>query len=341
MKTAIICILLTLLVCTGYGQKKPQTVIAFGSCNDENKSQEMWKEVLAQRPDVWIWGGDNIYADDNESLEKMKARYEKQKSNTDYQQLLKTSFVTGTWDDHDYGINDGGKFFGKKDGSKALFVDFVGFEKNNPIRQHSGIYNSVVIGNDNQKVKIINLDTRSFRDTIIRISYLDSITNKKGWMYQSNPTGDVLGEEQWAWLAEELRDNTPQLFIINSSIQVLSEDHRFEKWANLPLARRRLLNLLAASKKRVLIISGDRHISELSKKQLPELNYPLFDFTSSGMTHTWSEIWKEDNRHRVGELVIQKTFGLITIDWSGRLRKVILQAKGLGGTIYLQHVIEF
>jgi len=341
MKAATIAILLAFLVSTGYGQKKPQTVIAFGSCNDENKSQEMWKEVLAQHPDVWIWGGDNIYADDNEPFEKMRARYEKQKSNTDYQRLLKSSLVTGTWDDHDYGINDGGKNFGKKKGSKELFVDFIPFSNKNQFTKHDGVYNSITIGRHKQKVKIINLDTRSFRDTVIRITYMDSTTLTKSKKYEINPAGDVLGEEQWTWLTKELQDNTPQLFIINSSIQVISQDHRFEKWGNLPSAQKRLYDLIASATKRVLIISGDRHIAEFSKIRLPGLSYPLVDFTSSGMTHTWSEFWKEDNRYRVGDLVIQQTFGLISIDWAGSSPKVTLQIKGLGGVTYGHQLIVF
>jgi alkaline phosphatase D len=138
-----------------------------------------------------------------------------------------------------------------------------------------------------------------------------------------------------------MKDAEVQLFIINSSIQVIADQHRFEKWANFPVARQRLLDLIVTSKKNVLIISGDRHISEFSQIDVSGLGYSLTDFTSSGLTHTWSEVWEEKNSHRVGELIIQKTFGIIKVDWSSGAPKVVLQSRGLKGAVYGEHKILF
>jgi alkaline phosphatase D len=324
---------------TAICQSARETIIAFGSCSDEDEPQEMWKEVIALKPNLWIWGGDNVYADTQDMM-VLKAKYDKQKSNGDYQKLLRTCPITGTWDDHDYGVNDGGKLYPKKDESKKYLLDFLGIAEPNSVFERSGVYNSLVIGKGKRKVKIINLDTRSFRDTIMKVSYVDSLTKKKQTKYAPNDTGDVLGAAQWEWLADELQSDA-QLIIVNSSIQVLSNEHRFEKWANLPTARKRLLDLIEASKKRVIIISGDRHVAEFSKIDLPGLGYPLYDFTSSGITHTWAEPWVEHNPYRVGDLVIQKTFGLIQIDWSGKAPKVSLQIKGLAHATYAERVIDF
>jgi alkaline phosphatase D len=328
------------LTYTAVCQSARQTVIAFGSCSDEDEPQEMWKEVVAQKPKLWIWGGDNIYAD-TQDMAILKAKYDKQKANPDYQKLMRTCNITGTWDDHDYGVNDGGKNYSKKSESKKYLLDFLGVAEPNSVYEHSGVYNSVVIGRGKQKIKIINLDTRTFRDTIIKVSYVDSLTKKKQNKYEPNLTGDVLGAAQWEWLADELQNTDAGLFIINSSIQVLSSEHRFEKWANFPTARKRLLDLIAASKKRVIMISGDRHIAEFSKIDLPGLSYPLYDFTSSGITHTWAEPWTEHNPYRVGELVIQKTFGVIKIDWQGKAPKVTMLVKGLGHATYAEQTIDF
>jgi alkaline phosphatase D len=341
MKFLLTTLLIGLPIFVGYTQNPIQTIIAFGSCNDETKSQEMWKEILTQKPILWIWGGDNVYADDNEDLSNLKARYEKQKSNPDYQRLLKDCQITGTWDDHDYGINDGGKHFGKKRESKKLLLEFLGMDQQNQVWKHEGVYNSITLGKGGQKIKIINLDTRSFRDTIFKVSYVDSMTSKKITYYKKNETGDILGEEQWQWLESELQNSEAQLHIINSSIQVIPIDHRFEKWGNFPLARHRLLELLKSSKRRVLFISGDRHIAEFSKFALPAVSNPIYEFTSSGMTHTWSKVWEESNRFREGNLVIQRTFGLIRVDWIGNSPRVTMQIKGLGGATYEEKVITY
>jgi len=138
-----------------------------------------------------------------------------------------------------------------------------------------------------------------------------------------------------------LRNSDASLFIVNSSIQALAEDHRFEKWVNFPKSRQRLLDVLTAAKKNVLIISGDRHIAEFSKVNLPGAVNPLYDFTSSGLTHTWPEKWVEANRNRVGELVIQKNYGIIKIDWSKKDYKVTLQIRGKNDQIFQQQEIIY
>jgi alkaline phosphatase D len=43
--------------------------------------------------------------------------------------------------------------------------------------------------------------------------------------------------------------------------------------------------------------------------------YPLYEITSSGMTHAWATA-KEDGPNRLGELITQNHFGLIEMDWS-------------------------
>ena len=322
-----------------FAQKK-QTIIAFGSCDNQEKPQELWPEIVKQRPMLWIWGGDNVYADTGDST-ILKGMYNKLKTDPGYQQLLKTCPVTGTWDDHDYGMNDGGKFWPHKDEFKKFELQFLGIPKSNPVWGHQGIYNSMVFGEGKSKIKIINLDTRYFRDTLIKVYYLPEGTEKKQYKYEVNETGDILGEAQWKWFEDELKNSDALFFIVNSSIQALAEDHRFEKWVNFPKARQRLLDVLAASKKNVLIISGDRHIAEFSKVDLPGANYPLFDFTSSGLTHTWPEKWVENNRYRVGELVIQKNFGIIKIDWGKKDFKVTLEIRGKDNQLFEQKMITY
>ncbi|MFY8036906.1 MAG: hypothetical protein ACOVMQ_07045 [Cyclobacteriaceae bacterium] len=99
MKSLSMCLLVLLYTLQLTAQSK-ETIIAFGSCDDEDEPQEMWKEVIAQKPIVWIWGGDNVYADTHD-MNVLKAKYDKQKSNPDYQKLMRMCTITGTWDDHD------------------------------------------------------------------------------------------------------------------------------------------------------------------------------------------------------------------------------------------------
>ncbi|MEI7975491.1 MAG: hypothetical protein WCH92_05855, partial [Betaproteobacteria bacterium] len=36
--------------------------IIFGSCIDQKKPQPIWQTILATKPDLFIFGGDNVYA---------------------------------------------------------------------------------------------------------------------------------------------------------------------------------------------------------------------------------------------------------------------------------------
>ena len=69
--------------------------IAFGSCNKQNSTNVLWDDVLLHNPEIWIWGGDIIYADTRD-MRKLKSEYDKQINNPGYRQLLESTKVMGT-----------------------------------------------------------------------------------------------------------------------------------------------------------------------------------------------------------------------------------------------------
>lgn len=301
---------------------KTLTTIAFGSCSRQDLPQVMWPFVLNQNPDLWIWVGDNIYGD-SEDMKVMKAKYNQQKAEANYQKMLKQMEIVGIWDDHDYGVNDGGKEFPKRAQSRDLMFDFLDVPKSHPAWKREGGYQSYVFGRGERKVKVILLDARYFRDPIER-------KNRK---YLPNEEGDILGEDQWAWLEKELTNSDAAVHILASGVQLVPEDHPYEKWANLPKARQRLFDLVAKTKpSRTFHLSGDRHIAEISSMEVPGYG-PFYDFTSSGLTHSYSAVGDEPNRHRVGKLIGDKNFGLIQLDWNNNDVKVTFQIRGQGDKV--------
>ena len=42
-----------------------------------------------------------------------------------YPDLMKQTRIIGVWDDHDFGINDGGREFKLKDQNRDLWLDFI------------------------------------------------------------------------------------------------------------------------------------------------------------------------------------------------------------------------
>lgn len=328
MKVLVVNLLLVFAsgTCT-YAQ---HTTIAFGSCSHEYDSTQMWTEIIAEEPDLFIWTGDIVYGD-TQDMNVLKSKYDKQKSRSGYQKLLSQMPVIGIWDDHDYGVNDGGKHYARKKESKALLLEFLEVPRSNPVYDHEGAYSTYTFGEDRQSIKIILLDTRYFRDTLEK-----STTDRA--RYAPNPEGDLLGEEQWTWLENELTSSNAALNIIVSSIQVLADEHGFEKWGNFPKARKRLLKLIEDLQPApTFLISGDRHIAELSKYPSDKLSYPLFDFTSSGLTHTWRRVWEEPNALREGELIIRKNFGIIEVDWAAPEPRVTFMVKGTGNEVLMKY----
>lgn len=306
-------------------------VIAFGSCNREDEPQPLWGAILENDPDVFLWGGDNIYSDTDDA-EKIEQAYELQRNNSGYRKLLETTRILGTWDDHDYGLNDGGKEWHFKEESQQLFLDFMDVPKNSVRRNRGGVYSSEVFETEKGSVKVILLDTRYFRDGLMKSKDPDR---------RYEPTeGTILGDQQWAWLEEEMVNSDADFNIILSSIQILSEEHGFEKWANFPSEVEKLKELIFNSKaKNVILLSGDRHISEFSAIKVEGLNYPLIDFTSSGLTHTYEEFSGEPNKYREGEVVKDKSFGLLRFDFSKN--KVHLEMRGENNKLQQDYVVEF
>lgn len=295
--------------------------IAFGSCNKQNTPNILWEPILKHKPDLWIWGGDNVYSD-TDDMQKLKRDYNVLLSDTNYQKLRLSTKILGTWDDHDYGLNDGGVDFIKKKESQQEFLDFMGVSKTDARRSREGIYHSELIEHKKGTIKIIVLDTRYFRSALT----VDT-ESKKRFKPNTYGEGTILGTSQWQWLEHELKTSKADFNIIVSSIQFLSSEHGFESWGNFPHEVDRLKTLIKTTKPNgVLILSGDRHISEFSKIKLDGLDYDLIDFTSSGLTHAYSKFSGETNPYRVGEVVSEISFGLIKFDFKNH--KIHMEMRG-------------
>ena len=326
-------LLYSLIAIASYSQTKTYS-IAFGSCDNQRLKNELWKSIDENHPVAWIWGGDDVYSD-TEDMKELKANYDIQKNDSDYLQFIANKQILGTWDDHDYGLNDGGEEYPYKRASQQLLLDFLGTAKDAPERFRDGVYNSRVINFDGNKVKIIVLDTRFFRTAVTK-----SVNSKK--RLQPNPYGQgtILGAAQWKWLEEELNSSDAQFNVIVSSIQLVSDQHGFECWGNFPHEIDKLEKMLVASKaKGTFIISGDRHIATFSSKKVAKLNYPLVDFTSSGLTHVYSSFSGEENPHLVGKVVAEKNFGLLQFDFANN--RVIMQIRGQENKVLGEHIQQY
>jgi alkaline phosphatase D len=314
---------------------RPLSTIAFGSCLHQSRDQLIWKPLLASRPDLFIFCGDNIYAD-TYKMDLQRQKYAQLAALTGFQQLRRQCPVLAVWDDHDYGLNDSGAEFREKEGSRANFLDFWGTPSNAPRRRAAGIYDAAIYGPPGQRVQVILLDTRFNRSPLVK----RAARAADGGPYTPNPDTNttLLGATQWRWLERQLRQPA-EVRLLVSSIQVVADDHHWEHWSNLPHERTRLLRLLRETRAGgVIALSGDRHHAELCVLKSALLGYPLYDLTSSGMNMSHPLNGADPGRRRVvPEAVFENNFGLVRIDWSARDPALALEIVTLDGRTALRH----
>lgn len=285
--------------------EKPLEHIVFGSCLDTHE-HPMLERTLTLPRDLFIFMGDNIYADKG-GIPMMQEKYALLK-NSRFFRGLKNKPILATWDDHDFGQNDGGADCPIKKEAQVEFWNWLDEPAESPRRKQEGVYHSQTFGPAGKRAQVILLDTRYFRSPLKRTS------KEKAMLGGSSvPTGDetttMLGAAQWAWLEKVLREPA-ELRIIVSSIQFAPEAHGGECWANFPHEQKRLLSLLRGHK--ALVLSGDRHWCEFSKNG-------VFDFTSSSMTQKHPRGTPTPNKHRI----VPKTYhlpnvGLLSLDWAAQ-----------------------
>lgn len=318
-------------------EEKPLHRIAFGSCASQEKPQPIWDAIVAARPELFLFLGDNIYAD-TQDMNVMRAKYAKLAAMPGYRRLRSTCPVWATWDDHDLGVDDGGSEYPKREQSQRLFLDFFEEPAESPRRSRPGVYDARVVGPEGRRVQIILLDTRYFRSPLQRRPKAER--GQGPYQASTNTSATMLGAAQWAWLEEQLRVPA-EIRIIASSVQVVPEDHGWEKWMNFPHERQRLFALIRDTRATgVLFLSGDRHLAELSMMD-GGVGYPLFDLTSSGLNQA-SRSWRplEENRHRVGTMNWGDNFGLIAIDWDRPDPVISLQVRDEDGDVRIQQKIN-
>lgn len=305
--------------------------IAFGSCSHQGMTkgmaQAIWKPLVESRPNLFLFLGDNIYADTyNADLKWQK--YQQLAALPGYKALKRTCPTLATWDDHDYGLNDSGAEFREKVSSQKLFLDFFGVPEDSPRRRREGVYHAEVFGPPGKRVQIILMDTRYFRGPLLRNP--DHGPDAGKYIANTDRSVTMLGRAQWAWLSDQL-GRPAELRLLISSIQVLAQDHGWERWMELPHERAKLFNLIRQTgAEGLIILSGDRHVAELSRMKNGPGGYPLYDLTSSGLVMSYP-LANEPNRWRLGSMYTPNNFGVVDVDWSRADPKVTLTIRGVDG----------
>jgi alkaline phosphatase D len=328
--------------------------IAFGSCLRQWQPQPVWAGVSSIEPDVFLFLGDNVYTDTGKyrrkpEPERIGQAYRDLGSTPefrDFRDRLQQSETTihAIWDDHDYGKNDAGAEYPYRLESKAFFLKFFGLEETaTGGSDEPGIYRSEFADFNGVRVQFLLLDTRSFRSPLSSAE-ITAACPRVNHDQNTDPDATLLGETQWQWLETELL-KPADLRILATSIQFLPTEHCWEKWVNFPLERERLYDLLVNTRANgVIVVSGDRHLAEISMLAAERIGYPLYEITSSGLNSAMgrnSQGRLEQNSLRdMKKNVLVNNFGSIQVTRHGKDIELRLQIRGESGEILQEKVIS-
>ena len=268
------------------------------------------KTIEKKELDLFMFIGDNVYGDQEDGeLDKLIRTYKQQYNNLEnFLKNVSTEFI---WDDHDFGINDGGSNYRYKDRAKELFLETWKIPSNDPRRLRDGLYFDKMIKKNGLKVHLIFLDNRSFKSEW----KLTDEFNKEGkerYVKDFDPQKTLLGKKQWQWLKDKLNEDS-DIKIILSSLQILSLGHGWESWDKLPLERERLFNLIDESNvSNLFILSGDRHRGGFYRFKTNDNNV-IHEFTSSSLNLPIPFNTEEKGPLRIGSTYRKANFGVVRI----------------------------
>ena len=193
-----LCLLLFSATVQGLFAQNPFRIAMIG-CHRQFEPAPALVRYLEAEPDLCLWIGDNVYADTEDDFSFIEECYDALAAKPAFRALQSIPTIA-TWDDHDFGLNNAGKGYSLKAESKAYFRKFWQLEDVIPEEQ-DGIYYSHYVKHQEKTVQFIMLDVRYNRD-------------------EPFSGGDVLGENQWSWLEEDL-DKPADLRLVASGFQIL------------------------------------------------------------------------------------------------------------------------
>lgn len=321
------------------------TRIAFGSCNHQSRSQHMWAQIAATDPDIFLFIGDNNYGDQgwdgDAALTTLREAYGVMAGTPELAEFRSKVPMMITWDDHDYGFNDGGASFSYRGWSETIFEKF--WQSSDEVKSRPGVYESRMFGEGGKVTQIITLDTRFFRSDLETMPYQDERPPLGPYMPSDDASKTMLGAAQWQWLEQELA-KPADLRIVVSSIQVLTDAHDYEAWENLPLERDKLYRMLAAREDSGLVLlSGDRHAGGIYGEAPEAAGEQLWELTSSSMNYSFSSTERNTAREpdpkRLTDFISEENFGLVEIDW--RKEEVTLSLRGSQGETRVTQTVKW
>lgn len=336
------------LVIQGWSLKNEfQTRINFGSCYYPGYDDSIWKSIAERNGELFIWTGDATYLDYQQFYEKgniqlwstvlfgIPPAHVSTFNETWQISILNSTLynqytqqcpnIIGIWDDHDYGVNDGMYINPHKDYAQQLYLDFLNYPSDDPLRKQKGLYShypfvvKIPTTEEKQKQKEKGDSVKYIEKTI------DVILLDNRYFAQESGKEDILGTVQWKWFENILSNKiNGDLTLIISGVQIMPcrRGAYIECWGRFHESQLRLSDLVLSkinennnknnkNGNNFLFISGDVHHGSIMRMDCynKETNEPisaLYEITSSGLTHSLGDD---------ASFVIRNLFKLTTLSY--------------------------
>lgn len=240
--------------------------IAFGSCARVQlyPDQPVFDAIAAMEPDLFLWLGDNIYAD-SDSETAFSAMYTRQRNVASLVPLLRSVPQLAIWDDHDFGYNDSDR----RNPAKAMTHRLFNRWWANPaagLPDTPGVFFRHSFG----PVDIFMLDGRYYRDPP---------------KAPDGPDKTMLGAAQKAWLKRELKASKAVFKILASGTGWSRAEQGGDSWAAYLHERDEILDFIRDEGIAGCFgISGDVHQGEANCiPRSDQGGYDFYDLVSSGL----------------------------------------------------------
>ncbi|WNO52416.1 alkaline phosphatase D family protein [Stakelama saccharophila] len=295
--------------------------IAFGSCArvQEDPEQPIWGAVLRSEPDLFLWLGDNIYAD-SRIPGVMAEIYRRQRDVAGAQPVLRQVPQLAIWDDHDFGEGGADRTFATREQSLALFKQYWA----NPaygLPDAPGVFFRYSYGGTD----FFFLDDRYYRDP--------------NDMPQSAEKTQI-GAAQREWLQQSLLESDApfKLVIAGGGWTRTQPDEQpvgWGSWASFLHERNALFDFIRDNRiGGVVLLSGDTHAGELNAVPWSARGgYDFYDLVASPLAQDTSINWfrRRPERRIRGAYAGSANFGELEIDAAADRPKLTYKLRNIYG----------
>lgn len=256
-------------------QGRPAKItLGMGSCAPSDPSH-IWTRVIQEGCTGFVFLGDTPYVDTSD-LGVAREKHRRFLAQPEIREMIRQMPCWGTWDDHDFGKNDGHGDFPGKHTCRSVFTEYRanatfghdagGKPQTERFGEGRGIYTSFRYG----PLEMFLLDPRWFSRT------------EPSWADPDQPT--CLGQQQWDWFRAALtRSDATFKCIATGMIWDDKKNSEKDDWHTYRHEREAIFDLIRDEKiPGCFLLGGDIHVSR-ALNYGPRVGYDLWQFIVSPM----------------------------------------------------------